>query len=975
MKRFILLTAILTTLIFYSCNKDKYVVREMVDENGYSYEKVTNDPTDTRVYTLDNGLKVYLSVNKDEPRIMTYISVRSGSLNDPEETTGLAHYFEHLLFKGTAKFGTSNWEKEKVYLDSISDLFEQHKNAATEEEKKAIYKEIDRLSQIASRYAIPNEYDRMTSAIGATGTNAFTSYETTTYVNEIPSNELKRWLEMEQERFTDPVLRLFHTELETVYEEFNMSQDRDMSRERSVLMENLFPNNPLGRDIIGYPKDLKNPSQKNIMEFFHTWYVPNNMAVILSGDLDYDKTIQLVDSTFGKFKSKPLPEIKHTKEEPITHVIEKEVYGPEAENVMFAYRFNGEKSEDRKYVYMIDMILNNSVAGLIDLDLVQKQKVLNAGCGPSFQSDYGMHMFYGVPKEGQTLEEVKDLIQGEIEKVKKGEFEDWLMDAVNNNFKVDMIKRTESNNRVSLLLDAFVYNMNLAELFDFYNQVAKITKDELVAFANEHYKDNYVVVYKRNGEPGDVVKVEKPQITSVEINRDIQSDYLKHFLSEKTDSIEPVFVNFDEMLERKELEPGLELDYIKNTTNDLFEMDFIWDMGDRNDKKLALAMSYLQFLGTDHYTAEEISKEFYKMGITFDSSVGGTQSTIKISGLSEKMLQGLELVEHLLASAKPDSAAYESLVDRILKSRSDQKKNPGAIRTAILNYAKYGPVSPITDILSEDDLRSMNPQDLTDAIAEFNSFKHRVFYYGPQMAPEVANIIKKHHRVEGELADCPAEKKFTTNDFTAKNVLYLNYPKTQVDVLYLSKDVPYNEKVMVDAHIFNEYYGGNMSSIVFQEIREAKALAYSAWAGYITPKEKDDNFFIQGVIYTQADKMLDAVSAMDGLLETMVMSENPFNIACNNIIKNIQTDRITKQRIFWTWLANEKKGIDHDIRKDYYEAAQTMTLDDVQNFFDEHIKDKKYTYVIIGDQNIVTNDKLKSIAPVKTLTLEDVFGF
>ena len=975
MKRMVRYILLFSVLIIFSCNQSSYKTITRVDKNGFTYESVTNDPMGTRIYTLKNGLKVYLSVNTDEPRILTLISVRSGSLNDPEETTGLAHYFEHLLFKGTTKFGTSDWESEKVYIDSISQLYEQHKLAQTTEEKAAIYKQIDRISAKAAQYAIPNEYDRLGATIGASETNAFTSNETTTYINEIPSNEVRRWLEIERERFSKPVLRLFHTELETVYEEFNMYQDQDGSRLFKAFNEALFPTHPLGRDVIGYPEHLKNPSMVNIIKFFDTWYVPNNMAVILCGDLDPEETIQLVDSTFGTMPSKELPTLNYPGEKPITAPIVREVYGPDAESLLLGFRFGGEKSDDKKYVTMIDMLLSNSVAGLIDLNLVQKQKVLGAGCGTNFSHDYGFHYFIGKPRDGQTLEEVKDLLLGEIEKIKKGEFDKWLMEAIVNNIKVDMIRSTESNERAYKLFESFTMQVELADMLNFADELEKISKDELVAFANEHYNNNYVVAYKRIGDKSGIEKVEKPPITPVNINRDTMSAYLQEIVNESPESIKPVFVDYNQAIETRELIPGLTLNYIKNTTNELFEMTFIWEMGDNNDLKMALAMNYLPYLGTNRYSAEQIRKEFYRQGITMKTKVTSNMAYVTISGLEEKMLAGLELLEHLMASAQPDSIAYANLVDRIIKSRDDAKRNQSILRKAMFSYAKYGSSSPITNILTEEQLRNIDPKELTDAIAGFNTFKHRIFYYGAEMMPKIANIIERHHRIENTLLDCPEERFFPVNPLDKKNVLFLNYPKSQVEVLYLTKDIPFNRETMVIAKIFNEYYGGNMSSIVFQEIREAKALAYSTWASYVTPQKMNEDFVIQAGVFTQVDKMTDAVNAMDNLLVTMVSSQNAFNTACNNVVRSIQSERITKQSIFWSWLNNNKLGIDDDVRKDYYDAAQKLTLDDMQIFFDNHIKDKQYTYIIIGNKEDIDMKALQNIAPVQELTLESILGY
>lgn len=309
----------------------KFETQTNTDKQGYTYETVKNDQSGVRVYTLKNGLKVYLAKNDDAPRIQTYIPVRTGSNNDPSDNTGLAHYLEHMVFKGTSKLGTSDWAKEKALLAQISDLYEQHKAEKDPAKKKALYKKIDEVSQEASKYAIANEYDKAISSLGATGTNAHTWLDETVYKNNIPSNELEKWLKVEHERFSELVLRLFHTELEAVYEEYNRAQDNDGRLVNYAMMEALFPKHPNGQQTtIGTSEHLKSPSMVAIHKYFDTYYVPNNMAVVLVGDLDFDKTIKLVDQYFGTFKYKELPMKKMVSEEPMTSIISRTVKSPYA---------------------------------------------------------------------------------------------------------------------------------------------------------------------------------------------------------------------------------------------------------------------------------------------------------------------------------------------------------------------------------------------------------------------------------------------------------------------------------------------------------------------------------------------------------------------------------------------------------------------------------------------------------------------
>ncbi|OYU78894.1 MAG: peptidase M16, partial [Flavobacterium sp. BFFFF1] len=340
-----MIKTMLRGLLFVSvtaASAQSFTTETKKDANGYSYEVVKNDKTGVRVYTLKNGLKVYLAQNTDEPRIQTYIPVRTGSNNDPSDNTGLAHYLEHMVFKGTSKIGTQDWEKEKVLIAQISDLYEKHKAETDPEKKAAIYKQIDQVSLEASKLSVANEYDKLISSLGAKGTNAHTWLNETVYKNNIPANELEKWMVIEKERFSELVLRLFHTELEAVYEEFNRAQDNDGRLVNYALMDALFPLTPYGQQTtIGKSEHLKNPSMVAIHNYFNTYYVPNNMAVVLVGDLNFDKTIQMVDKYFGTFQYKELPMKKMVSEQPMTAITEREVKSPTAERLTMAWRTSG----------------------------------------------------------------------------------------------------------------------------------------------------------------------------------------------------------------------------------------------------------------------------------------------------------------------------------------------------------------------------------------------------------------------------------------------------------------------------------------------------------------------------------------------------------------------------------------------------------------------------------------------------------
>lgn len=967
---------VLLTAVTGFASDGKYQSQTAKDANGYVYETFTNDPLSARIYTLSNGLKVFLTVNKDEPRIQTLIGVKAGSAYDPLETTGLAHYFEHLMFKGTSKIGTSNWENEKVLISEISALFEQHRATADTGMKTAIYHKIDSLSGLAASYAIPNEYDKLVSSMGAKGTNAGTAYDQTVYMNNIPMNELEKWAMLESERFGNIVLRLFHTELETVYEEFNMYQDEDDNRADAALMSALFPTHPYGREIIGLPEHLKNPSMVNINRFADTYYRSNNMAIALSGDLDFEKTILLIDKYFGPMKPGNIPANKPIMENPIETPVVKNVYGPDAENLMLAFRFDGDNSEDQMYVTLIDLILSNNKAGLIDLELVQAQKVLEASARPQFLKDYGMHVFSGKPREGQKLEEVRDLLLGQIEKIKKGEFEDWLLPAIIKDLRLSQIQRLESNFfRTYWYVDAFTKSIPYDHKLMVIDVLETITKEDLVKFANQRYKDNYVLVYKRTGNPENIIRMEKPPITAVAINRSQQSAFLKNFTNLPSGSINPAFIDFNEEIRMSELKPGINYFHIPNKTNELFYLVYIIDMGKDHDLMLDLAVNYLPYLGTKDYSAADLSREFFKIGANMSVNTGGNRSYISISGLEESLEPALRLLEHLIANVQPDRKAYDEYVQGILKKRTDDKLNKNSILWgAMLNYGKYGKLSPFTNILSEKQLLDTDPALLTEVIHNMFSYKHKIFYYGQRPETKMKELVSTYHKT-GLLKEYPQPVKYQEQDARGNTVYLVDYDMVQANMLMLSKGPVFDKSLVPESRLFGEYFGSGLSSIVFQEIRESKALAYTAFASFSAPQMKDDSWFLYAFLGTQADKLKTATDAMTSLLNEMPRAERQFDLAKESILKQIESERITKRSIFWTYIQNMDKGIDYDIRKDVYEEVKNTNLDTFSDFFNKNIKGKNYTYLILGNKKNLDMEVVSKLGTIKELKLEELFNY
>lgn len=970
----LLLIAIGVSSIFVSCDKQE----KNTQNKSKDYETVENDPTNTRIYTLENGLKVYLSVNKEKPRINTAIAVRAGSKNDPATATGLAHYLEHMLFKGTDKYGTLDFEKEKPLLNQIDSLYEVYRGTKEDEQRKMIYAQIDSISQIASKYAIANEYDKMVSGIGAQGTNAYTSFEKTVYVNDIPSNQIDKWLQIESERFRNPQFRLFHTELEAVYEEKNRSLDSDYSKAWFSTFDALFPNHQYGQQTtIGTIEHLKNPSLKEIKKYYNNYYVPNNMAICMAGDFNPDSVIAQISNNFGYMEPKEVPEFEVTKEEAITEVVEREVYGPDAEFMYMGYRFDGEGSKDEELITLTDMLLSNSTAGLIDLNLNQKQKVLSAGAFSYVLDDYSTHMFNGRAKEGQELEEVRDLILAQIDSLKAGNFPDWLLDAVINDLKLSEIKRFESNwARTDKMVDAFIVQKEWEDEVNEIKELEKYTKEDIVQFVNKNYKDNYVIVYKRNGEDTTVQSVEKPQITPIEVNREDASVFLTQISEQKASPIEPVFLDYENEVNETDLSNGIVVRSVENTDNDLFTMYYLFEMGNNNNKKLGTALEYLEYLGTSKYSPSEIKQEFYKIGCDYFISAGDERVYVYLSGLNENFEEGLKLFEHLLSDAQVNEEAWSNLTKDILKQRADDKLSKGNILYGgLYSFAQYGADNPFKNILSEEELKLTNPQELVDIITSLNNYEHRVLYYGPLNADEITEKLNQMHKTPKDLMTPTNGKEFAEQSQETTNVYWVDYDMEQAEIILLSKKEKYNPKTAAVADIYNEYFGGGMGSIVFQEMRESKALAYSVYSTFSSPADSSKAHYVMAYIGTQADKLEEAMAGMTDLLNNMPESEKSFELAKKAALEQIRTQRITKTSKLWNYETALKRGLDYDIRKNIYEAIPSLKMEDLKAFHQEYVKDGQYDIVLIGDKDKLNFDVLEQYGPVKELTLEEVFGY
>ena len=940
---------------------------------------VPGDPMATQMYTLSNGLKVFLSVNHQSPRITAHIAVRTGSRNDPAETTGLAHYLEHLMFKGTKQFGTSNYEAEKALLDTIEARYEQYRLVKDPELRRVLYHEIDSISQLAAKYNIPNEYDKLMSGIGGQGTNAYTSTDVTCYTEDIPANEVDRWARIQADRFQNMVIRGFHTELEAVYEEYNIGIAKDQWKLFEAMNAKMFPTHPYGtQTTIGTQEHLKNPSITNIKNYFNNYYCPNNVAICMAGDFEPDEVIAILERHFGSWK----PNYNLTRPEfaelaPITAPIDTTVLGQEAEFVALGWRFGAGNSLQCDTVDVVAEMLSNGTAGLMDLNLNQPMKLMMSGAYSDMMTDYSMLMLIGYPNEGQTLEEVRELLLGELAKLRAGDFDDDLLVSVVNNNKLNYLRALDNNrSRTSQLVNAFINHVDWAQEVGKLDRMAGMTKAQIVDFAKRHLNDNFVCVYKRMGEDPTAKKIDKPAITPIPTNRDMQSDFVRNILGETVEPIQPQFVDYSKEMTVDKTSKKLPLLYKQNTLDDLFQLTYKYDFGSTADNRYEMALNYMDYLGTKKMSATEFKQRLYKLACNISMNVGNNETYLTLSGLSENMPEALKLAEDLMQNAQVDEEAYNNMVDLIIKARNDAKTNQEECFNRLNEYGMYGPRNEYTNIMSAQQLRDTKPAELLQLVKGLKDMQHTVVYYGPMTQKELDKCLKKVHKTKKNLAAVPVGTPYMEQTTPQTEILLAPYDAKNIYMVqYHNEGTQWAPEHAATINLFNEYFGGGMNGIVFQELREARGLAYSAAAYYRQPYEKFHPEYAMTYIVTQNDKMMDCVREFNNIVGTIPQSEAAFQLAKESLMKKLASRRTVRGSVLNSYMSAQRLGLDYDINSMVYNTLPNLKLSDIVNFEKRSMADKPYRYIILGDEKELDMEALGKIGPIHRLTLEDIFGY
>ena len=643
---------------------------------------------------------------------------------------------------------------------------------------------------------------------------------------------------------------------------------------------------------------------------------------------------------------------------------------------MIGWKYPGAKSEDALVAEVAASVLYNGSAGLIDLNINQQQKVLGA-YGMSYgRPDAGEFILMGNPKQGQTLEEVRDILLAEVAKLRNGEFDEAVLNGTINNMKLSLMRSLEDNgSRADMFVQSFINGTDWADDVKSIERMQEVTKEDIMNWAGRYLGENsYAIVYKRMGEDKNVIKVTAPKITPIKSNRDKKSAFLEEITSTEVKPIEPSFIDYSTALSQFDVD-GLNVVYVQNEVNDLAELYYEFFTGTQNDPALKLAANYLSYLGTPTRSAEEIAQEMYQLACTFNLRSGSSSSFISISGLSENLPEAMRIVEDLIYNAVPDEAILENLKADMLKERADAKLNQGRCFSALQNYILLGKDYIRETTLTDRQIAELTSEELLGKVRNLMEYSHEVSYYGPSTENEVKALIRENHRIAEELkpltlrypeaVPTPSSKVYLAQ-YDAKQIYYLQYSNNE-EKLDLDSD-PYIK-------LYNEYFGGGMNAIVFQEMREARGLAYSASGRLLEPEYKDDSYKYFAFIATQNDKMQTAIEAFDEIINDMPVSETAFNIAKEALTTKYRTERITGRNILRSYQNARDMGITEPRSKKIYEKLPELTLEDVKATQEKWVKDRTYCYGILGDIKNLDTDYLKTLGTVEVLTLEDIFGY
>ena len=933
-------------------------------------------PLSIEEYTLPNGLKVYLNPDPIQNMVFGAVVVKGGSKRDPKDATGIAHYLEHMMFKGTTEIGTIDFPAERILLDSITLLYDQLAKTTDDAQRKIIQKNINVLSLRAADYAIPGEMDRLLNSIGSTNLNAFTSEENIVYFNMFPGAHIEKWMEIYSHRFESPIFRLFQSELETVYEEKNMYSDNSFYTLFETYSKNFYRKSPYGQQtVLGSIEHLKNPSLSKMYEYFSTYYVANNMALILSGDFDPDFVKPLIAQKFGAWRQgeiKPLPDFR---EEAFKGREQVKVRMTPIKIGILGFRtFPKGHPDSPVFEVMSQLLSNGSSTGLLD-KLYVDNKILGAGMFNQQYEENGGAIVFFIPKiVGQSLKKAESLVLGEFDKLKKGEFsDDDLASAILNLRKQKMQSLEHPMQRGMAIIEAFNMNMDWQAYLKYENRVSQVTKADIQRIATMYFDKNYLALHSKTGFPKKH-KLEKPPYDPViPKNSEANSSFSEKLKALRSVSTPPRFIEFGSDVKWQDLSNGSTFYYVDNPINQLFSLDIRFGVGYEILKDLRGANQILDMAHPKDMELAEFKKALNRLGTEYYIYATEDYTTISISGFDENLEESLQLIGLLIQRPEVDKKHLKKIMEAHKASVKSEKKEPAPKGYALFEYALYGNESDYLTRYSGSEIKKLNADSLIRAAVKSFEYQADIFYAGTRDMQTVAGMLRKLNLPGQTIAsNSPLERP--RKEYNENTIYLMNDPKaiqSQIHIYTDGIESPPDE--MAVAIAFNEYFGGSMASIVFQEIREYRSLAYSAYANYNMPFYNHNSGYLRGFMSTQADKTTEALTIFSSLINKMPMKPERIDNLRSTLTETTRNEKPGFRNLAVTVAYHRKKGYSDDPKKQYLKVYEKLEFNQIADFYTRHICNKPIVICIVTDVKRINMEELKKFGKVIEVKREMIF--
>ena len=946
-------------------------------------------------YTLKNGMKVYLWVDKDIPNVYGQVAVRAGSIDEPADFTGLAHYLEHMLFKGTQEIGALDWAKEKPMYEQIIKLYDEKAKLRDPKKDKAkrdeLTKKINELSVASSKISKGSEFPTLIQAAGGTGLNAYTNFDQTVYHNSFPAYQMENWLKLYYDHFQRPVFREFQAEMENVFEELNLRTPSIGYQQYNTLVENLFRGSYYARGVIGTPEHLKNPSMTPMIKFFEDWYVPNNMGLLLYGNFDPEQAKPLIEKTFGKMQAKKLPERKPTVPTPLTKNEKIKVKLGYSPSIVWGY--NGVKKghpDEFKIDFMLSILNNSYNTGLFD-KLNMEGAIGGVSASTMAMRDCGSIIIQAAPYfdvSQYTYESdaaTEKLVMAEINKLKRGQIPTWLMQSVKESYLQSLKTISESpGTKIDFATESYLYGIPMSEYFNMEEKVKAITVEDIKATANKYFSGNYMTISFSEGDPK-IQLFDKAQIDPLQMPDEEYSQYYKDFVKRPVQAPTPKFTDFSD-IQSKDLFKGGKMFYVKNPKNDIFSLTLEYQVGTHTDKKLQYAASLMNYAGTmPNQSNNDLRRELSKHGASYGVGVSDNKFVIQIEGNERDLDKIMPIIFRLCLMPKLDNKQIEAVMGSAVQSRMFEKRIPGIISSALMEYIQFGDQSRYIDRIPSKKLIFVGESgynflitnsDLTATIQKVTSYPVNIHYVGAKPMEEVAEILKGTVPTQKTILEPQKEFYRDRVSYTEPEIYFL--PNTDIQQAEVTMYFPignYDNSQYVDYTAFSRYFGaGGLNNICFSEIREKRSLAYSTYGAVSMNPMNKTSWFI-GSTGTQNDKVNTVVDIYMDLIKNMPKFKSYGNNIKTTVMTELAEDYVTfRDKSSYYENTVKKMGFTEDPNKTWYKQAENLTFDNIAKFYDEKIKNAPVIIVIHGNPKYIDiKDIEKKYGKVNRVPISKIF--